>query len=184
MPFIPPPGAQYLGEAVLGSSNANLGPVIFGPGWGFLFVEHFIAGYTGTDIALLRLGTGTTVDTGTNYSFISSHWVTGTTAQSSSPLSAQTGIRVANDGTTNSRRGHHDIFNGSGTNRNKFVDSRTITYAGTGATAATTVSSQSLVTGTWFNTAQAQCVGLNGGTGGNSLTAGSFIVVYGIPGTG
>jgi len=181
-PFIPPPEATFLGTASLGSSNANLGPVVFGPGWGFLYVYHFIAGYTGSDIALLRLGTGTTVDTGTNYSWIATHW-TGSAAGTPSTNVSQTGIRVANDAVTTPRRGHHEIFNGTGTNMNKFVDSRTLTFSATSATAATTITSMSMVTGTWFNTAQAQCVGLNGGTGGASLLSGSFISVYGIPGT-
>lgn len=181
-PVIPPPAATFLGSAVLGSNATTIGPVVFGPGWGYLYVYHFIAGYTGGDIALLRLGTGATVDTGTTYSSYAT--LLGASTVTSTALASTSGIKVAQDTTTNARRGHHEIFNGTGTGFNKFVDSRTLTYSAQNPTSATTVTSQSIVTGTWFNTAQAQCAGLFGGLGGASLLAGSFISVYGIPGTG
>jgi hypothetical protein len=177
------PDAVFLGASTPLASNATDTPVVvFGPGWGHLFIYHYIAGYSsGGSIALLRFGTATTVDTGTNYSSFTSHWITTATVQASTSRVSQTGIQVANDSTTNGRRGQHEIYNPSGSP--KSCDSRTITFsAQTPVAASTAMATQSVCQGFWWNNAQAQCVAMNGG--GVSLLTGSFIAVYGIPGTG
>jgi hypothetical protein len=175
------PAAQFLGATTPLASAATDTPVlVFGPGWGKLFIYHYIAGYSASQIALIRLGTATTVDTGSNYTAIGTHF-TGTTA-TTTVTAATTGIKVANDATANGRRGLHEVWNPSGFP--KMIDARTVTFSATDpTTSAATQSSQSLVTGHWWNNTQAQCVNMNSG-GAGTLRAGSYITVYGIPGAG
>lgn len=175
------PGAVFLGATVPLAANAADTPVIvFGPGYGHLFIYHYIAGYaSGGGIALLRFGTSTTVDTGSNYSSFTSHWIVAATVQASVSRVSQTGLQVANDSTNNGRRGLHQVFNPAGAP--KMADTRTVTWgAQNPAAAATAMVTQSVCQGTWWQNSQAQCVALNGG--GVNLLAGSFISVYGIPG--
>jgi hypothetical protein len=182
MPFAIP-GATFLGATTpLGSAASTTGVVVFGPGWGHLFIYHYIAGYSGSAIAMIRLGTGTTTDSGTNYSSGTSHFVMGgATVGTSTSRVSQTGIHVANDAVTNGRRGLHQVHNPA--TQVKTVDGRTNTYGGTSPTAATAIATLSLVVGSWHNTtAQAQCAEMFGN--GVNLNAGSYISVYGIPGTG
>jgi hypothetical protein len=177
------PQAAFLGATTpLGSAASTTGVIVFGPGWGHLFIYHYIAGYSGSAIALIRLGTGTTTDSGTNYSSATSHFVMGgTTVGTSNSRVSQTGIHVANDAVTNARKGLHQVHNPA--TQAKTIDGRTATYGGTSPTAATAYSTLSLVVGIWNNTAaQAQCCEMFGN--GVNLNAGSYISVYGIPGTG
>lgn len=181
--FIDAPGAQFLGATTpLGSAASTTGVVVFGPGWGHVFIYHYIAGYSGSQIAMLRLGTGTTTDTGTNYSSATAHFVMGgTTVGTSTSRVSQTGLHVANDAVTNARRGLHQVHNPA--TQNKTIDGRTVTYSATSPTAASGMATMSMTVGTWHNTtAQAQCVEMIGN--GVNLNAGSYISVYGIPGTG
>jgi len=178
-----PPGARLLGSVTLGSSNANVGPIVFGPGYGRLWIEHFIAGYSGSGIAIIQFGTGTTVDTGANYASGGFHVTMGTAAVSATPTSrvSQAGLQVANDATANARDGVHEVSNATG--RPKICDSRTITYSTTSLTAATAITTISVMVGRWFNNAQAQCVGMNA-SGALTLNSGTALSVYGIPGAG
>lgn len=178
------PDATFLGTSTPLASSATDTPVVsFPAGYGMLFVYFYIAGYTGSGVALLRAGTTAgSVDTGTNYSIFTSHWITTATVQTSNARSSQTGFWVANDATTSGRRGIATIWNPN--NSPSTCSIETVTYgAQTPSTAATTLSTQSRSVGSWFNNAQAVSIRLNGGTG-SSLLTGSFISVYGIPGTG
>jgi hypothetical protein len=67
-----------------------------------LFVEIYIAGYSASQIAQIRLGTGTTVDTAANYSSFSNSFTTAAVAGTSN-VSA-TGLRLSNVAQTNARR--------------------------------------------------------------------------------
>lgn len=177
------PGATFLGATTpLGSAASTTGVVTFAAGYGHLFIYHYIAGYSGSGIALIRLGNSTTADSGTNYSSATGHFVLGgTTVGSSTSRVSQTGIHVANDSVANARRGLHQIHNPA--TANKTVDGRTVTYSATSPTAASAQATLSLVVGAWHNTtAQAQCAEMVGN--GVNLNAGSYISVYGIPGTG
>jgi hypothetical protein len=170
--------AKEIGRSVLASGATDIGPIIIPSGYGYLQVAFYIAGYSASQIAQIRLGTGATVDTGTTYSSFSNHFTTvfgGGTSNAST-----TGIRVANDAMTNGRRGIAQIHNPSG--QNKIIAVQTVSYSAQNPTAASAMASQSNVTGAWFNTAQALSVGLNSGGAGTLLT-GSYIAVYGIPGT-
>jgi hypothetical protein len=178
MPFIPPPEATFLGSATT-AGGTDLGPIVFGPGWGVLIVNIYITGYAGSQIAKIRLGTGTTVDTGTNYSFWAQNFTAAATAGGSNV--SQTGFNVAQVAQTTGRRGNAVIHNSSG--QNKIITLEGTDYSASSPTAASAMAGAHVVAGAWFNTAQAQCIGLNSG-GGSNLNSGTIISVYGIPGTG
>jgi hypothetical protein len=177
--------AVFLGATVpLASSQSTTPTLVFGPGWGKLFIYHFIAGYTsGGGIARLQFGTGTTVDTGANYSACTAHFIAGgATVGTTTSRVSQGGVQVANDSTTNGRRGLHEVWNPSG--NPKFIDGRTNTYTSQTPAAATAAhATYSIVGGNWWNNGQAQCVAMDAG-GSVSLLTGSYITVYGIPGWG
>lgn len=170
--------AKALGISTLGGAATDIGPIIFGAGYGLLIVAYYVAGYSASQIAQIRLGTTTTVDTGTNYSSWGSNLGASTTAGTSRPSAS--GIQVAQAAQTNGRRGVAIIHNPSGQNKN--VSCETACYSATAPTAASAMAAKATVSGAWFNTTQAQCVGLNSG-GAGTLNAGSYIAVYGIPGT-
>jgi hypothetical protein len=177
------PGATFLGASTPLAAQGTDTPVVsFPAGYGMLFVYFYIAGYSNTGVAILRTGsTAGSVDTGTNYSIFTSHWITTATVQTSNARASQTGLWVANDATTNGRRGIATIWNPSTAPSTCIID--TVTYGVQNpTTAASTLSTQSRSVGSWFSNAQAVSIRLNAGTGSN-LTSGSFISVYGIPGT-
>lgn len=175
------PGAHHLGKTPpLGSAAATTPTLVFGPGYGKLFIYHFIAGYSGGGgIALLQFGVAATVDTGSNYSAATAHFIAGgTTVGTTTSRVSQTGVHVANDSTTNGRRGEHEVWNPAGDP--KFIDGRTATYTSQTPAAATAAHATiSLVTGNWWNNTQAQCIAMSGG--GVNLLTGSYIDVYGVP---
>lgn len=176
-----PPGAVFLGKTTpLASSAANTPTLVFGPGYHYLFIYHYIAGYSGSAIATIRLGTGTTVDTGTTYSSATAHFVMGgTTLGTSSSRVSQTGLQVANDAVTNGRRGLTIVWNPEGDP--KFAQTVTNTYSSQSPAAATTShATMSICGGNWWNNTQAQCCNMEGA--GTNLTTGSYIDVYGLPG--
>jgi hypothetical protein len=174
------PGAVSLGTVSIGSANATVGPINFAAGYGMLFGYFYVAGYSASTIALLRIGaTSGTPDSGTNYSVASNNFNTSTTLVAGQLSASQNGVRVANDAVTNARRGTFRIHNPAGTNST--FDIHTVTYSAQAPTAASALTSQSIVAGTWFNTAQAVTISLNVTTG--TLNAGSYLSLYGIPGT-
>lgn len=180
------PGARFIGGGpstalVAQATDTPIIPVP--PGYGWLFIYFYIAGYSNTGVALIRFGTtSTAVDTGTTYSEMTSHWITTATVQASTARTAQTGIWVANDAVTTGRRGQVEVFNPSGGPKQCKV--QTVTFgAQSPTTSATAPTTQSVCTGDWWNNAQVQSVRMNAGTGANLLT-GSYVSVYGIPGTG
>jgi hypothetical protein len=177
MPRFDPPG-QALGIATLGGASTDIGPIAFGPGYGLLIVSYYIAGYSASQIAQIRLGTGATVDTGANYSSWGSNLAAAATTGTSRV--SGTGIPVAQAAQTNGRRGTAVIHNPSGQNKN--VTCETVCYSAQAPTAASAMASMATVAGAWFNTTQAQSISLNSG-GAGTLNAGSYIAVYGIPGT-
>lgn len=180
---IDPAASEFLGATTpLGSAQANTPTIVFGPGWGMLFIHIYIAGYSGGSIATIQLGTGTTVDTGTNYSAGTAHFVMGgTTVGTSTSRVSQTGVQVANDSVTNGRRGVAVIANPSGAPKTLITQIATFS-AQSPTSAATSYSTLSNVVGMWSNTSQAQCIAMSGA--GVNLNTGSFISVYGTPGTG
>jgi hypothetical protein len=176
------PGATFLGESVPLAANATDTPIVpIPPGYGWLFIYFYIAGYSNSGVAIMRFGTTpTAVDTGTTYSVFTSHWIVAATVQASNSRVSQTGIWVANDAVTTGRRGQMSVYNPNAAPKNVVVD--TVTFGAQNPTAAATaMTTQSRSVGSWFNNAQIQSVRMNGGTGVN-LTTGSFITVYGIPG--
>jgi hypothetical protein len=177
---MPPPMGVWLGKTTpLASAAASTPTLVFGPGYRYLLVYHYIAGYSGSAIATIRLGTGTTVDTGANYSSMTAHFVAGgTTVGTSTSRVSQTGMQVANDAVNTGRRGQHIIWNPEGDP--KFMETVTNTYSSTSpAAAATAHSTISICGGNWWNNAQAQCINMEGA--GTNLNAGSYIDVYGLP---
>jgi hypothetical protein len=173
------PQAEFLGSATLGSAATDIGPVVFGPGWGWLFVNVYIAGYSASQIAQVRLGTGATVDTATNYSFWAQNFTAAATAGGG--VASNAGVRVAQAAQTNARRGNVLIHNPQGANKTVTVEG--VDYSAQGPlTAASAMAGGHVVMGEWFNTTQAQSIGVNSG-GAGTLNANSAIVVYGIPGT-
>src|SRR4051812_44931234 len=171
------PGAMFLGKAKLAAQANTIGPVAIPVGYGYLQVQFFIAGYAGAGgIAMIQLGTTSAVDTGTNYSSYRNHFTTAFGGGSSNI--SQAGVHVANDATTNARRGIAQVWNPQG--ENKIVVVQTVTYSAQNPTAASAMASQSNVSGAWFNTGQALSVALNVSVG---LLANSTLAVYGIPGT-
>lgn len=176
------PGVKFLGKtAPLGSSATNTPTIVFGAGYEWIIVYHYIAGYSGGGgIARLQLGTGSAVDTGTNYSMVTSRLIAGgTTVGTTTSRVSQAGIEIANAATTSGRRGIHEIWNPVGDP--KFLDSRTVTYTGNPTTAAVAAASMDLCAGMWVQNSEAQCIRMDGGSAGVSLLAGSFISVYGLP---
>jgi len=182
MPMFFPSGAKFLGKTTpLASSNTTTPTIVFGPGYEWLFVYHYIAGYTsGGGIARIQLGTASTVDTGANYGSITARFIAGGATVGTTTSTASTnGFAVANVATTFGRRGQHMIWNP--TTDPKFIDSRTATYtAQNPTTAASAHGSLDVVCGNWWNNAEAQCVAMDGG-GSVSLLTGSYISVYGVP---
>lgn len=177
------PGAMFLGRsAPLAAAAANTPVVTFGPGYSKLFVYHFIAGYAGGGgIARLRFGAASGVVSATQYSAITEHTVPAASGVSVTSRVNEAGVRVANDTTTNARRGLHEIYNPSGAGIPLMCDGRTITYNAAGLQTPTTVQATfSKVVGHWFSGTQAVCVDMDGG--GVNLNASSFIEVHGIPG--
>jgi hypothetical protein len=176
-----PPQAVWLGKTVpLAASAANTPTLVFGPGYRYLFIYHYIAGYSGSAIATIRLGTTTTVDTAANYSSATSHFVMGgATVGTSTSRVSQTGLQVANDAVTNGRRGLTIIWNPEGDP--KFAQTVTNTYSAQNpAAAATAHATLSIGGGNWWNNTQAQCCNMEGA--GTNLLTGSYIDVYGLPG--
>lgn len=171
--------ARFIGSAVLGSAATDIGPVAIPAGYGYLQVQFYIAGYSASQIAGLRLGTTASTDAGTNYSCFTNHFTTVFGGGTSFPSVGR--LLVANDATTNGRRGIAQIHNASG--QNKIIVVQTVTYSAANPTAASAMASQSNASGAWFNTGQAISVSMNSG-GAGTLSTGSYISVYGIPGTG
>lgn len=179
------PGAVFIGggpSTALGAQATDTPVIPIPAGMGYLFIYYYIAGYSNSGVAILRLGTTeTAVDTSTTYSCFTSHWIVTATVQASVSRVSQTGLWVANDAATNGRRGQVSIYNPNGGPKNATF--QTVTYgAQNPTTAATAQSTQSVCTGSWWNNAQVRSVRLNAGTGSN-LIAGTYISVYGIPGT-
>lgn len=180
------PQAQFLGATTPLASSATTTPtLVFGPGWGKLFIYHFVAGYSGGGgIARIQFGTATTVDTGANYSN-GSFRVTTTAANSQLVSSGAVNgfpIAASTSSTTNGRRGLHEVWNPSG--NPKYIDSRTLTFTSTNPAAASAAhAAMEFVYGNWWQNSQAQCVAMDGGGSVNLLT-GSYITVYGVPGQG
>jgi hypothetical protein len=177
MALILPPAAKKLGEVTLGAGATTIGPIVFGAGWGMLFVEIYIAGYSASQIAQIRLGTGTTVDTAANYSSFSNSFTTAAVAGTSN-VSA-TGLRLSNVAQTNARRCIAQISNSAA--RPKIYSSQTVDYSAQAPTAASAMANGAQVNGAWFNNAQAQCIGIDSG-GAGTLNTGSSLMVYGIAG--
>jgi hypothetical protein len=179
--FNPAGGTTYAagsGIATLGGSATDIGPIAIPAGMGLLVVDYYIAGYSASQIAQLRLGTGATVDTGANYSSWGSNLAAAATAGTS--RASGTGVPVAQAAQTNGRRGGGTIHNHSG--QNKAFVLETVCYSATSPTAASAMASMATVVGSWFNTTQAQSISLNSG-GAGTLNAGSFLAVYWFPGT-
>jgi hypothetical protein len=176
-----PPQAVWLGKTTpLASSAAQTPTLVFGAGWRYLFVYHYIAGYSGSAIAVIRLGTDSTIDSGTTYSSATSHFIMGgATLGTSTSRVSQTGLQIANDAVTNGRRGITTIWNPEGDP--KFAQTVTNTYSSQSpASAATTHATLSVCGGNWWNNTQAKCIDMSGA--GTSLTTGSYIDVYGLAG--
>jgi hypothetical protein len=142
MPRFDPPG-QALGIATLGGASTDIGPIAFGPGYGLLIVSYYIAGYSASQIAQIRLGTGATVDTGANYSSWGSNLAAAATTGTSRV--SGTGIPVAQAAQTNGRRGTAVIHNPSGQNKN--VTCETVCYSAQAPTAASAMASMATVAG-------------------------------------
>lgn len=179
------PGAVHLGKTVpLASSAANTPVVVFGKGFIKLWVYHYVAGYSGSSVALIRFGTGSTPDTAANYTSSAFHL---TTTAASVGITARTtattgfnGIPVANDATANGRRGLHEVWNVPG--EPTMCDARTNTFSTQNPTTSTaTQSSFSMVAGHWWPTTEAECVVMNAGGSGINLIAGTYIDVWGVP---
>lgn len=170
------PGAKLLGSAKLAGSATDIGPVLIPDGYSLLIVTFYIAGYSAGQIAQIRLGTATTVDTGANYSSWSGQ-IAAAAAAGASHASA-TGIQVAHTAITNARRGTATIENVSG--ENKLIVINSADYSAQAPTAASGYAQESQVVGGWFNTAVAKAIGLNSG-GAGTLNTGSYIRVHGIP---
>jgi hypothetical protein len=164
-------GGVLIGKAKLAANATDVGPIAIPSGYAMLFVSFFIAGYTASQIAMIRLGTGATVDTGANYSSWRSNLAAAATAGTS---------EVAQAAQTNGRRGNAIIYNPAG--ENKAVTIETVCYSAQNPTAASAMASMATVAGAWFNTAQALSISLNSG-GAGSLMTNTFLTVYGIPGT-
>jgi len=176
------PGAALLGQSTpLGGAASTTGVVIFGTGFGMLFVEYYIPGTAAATTPMLRLGTTTTTDTGTNYSSGTANFNMGAaTVGTGTSRVSQTGIHIDNVSVANGRRGLMQIHNPA--TQNKTIDSRVVAHSAASPTAATSVSTVNFVVGTWFNSsAQAACCELIGN--GQNLNTGTYISVYGIPGT-
>src|SRR4051812_9366505 len=103
------PGARFIGNAQLGGAATDIGPIAIPAGTGYLQVQIYIAGYSASQIAQIRLGSGATVDTGATYSSYSNHFTTAFGGGTSN--ASATGIRVANDAITNGRRAIAQIHN-------------------------------------------------------------------------
>jgi hypothetical protein len=179
--FNPASGASYAagsGISTLGGSATDIGPIVIPAGMGLLVVDYYIAGYSASQIAQLRLGTGATVDTAANYSSFTSSLGTTTTAGTSRV--SGTGVPVSQVAQTTARRGGGVVRNHSG--QNKVFTLETVDYSSTSPTAATGMANMATVVGSWFNTTQAQSISLNSG-GAGTLNAGSFLAVYWFPGT-
>lgn len=178
MPLLAP-SAQFLGAATLGAAATDIGPIVFGPGWGVIIIEAYIAGYSASQIAVVRLGVGTTVDTAANYSCFTNSFTATATAGTSRV--SQTGVQVSNVAQTTARRCVITVLNSAA--RAKVVQIDTVDYSAATPTVASAMANGARSQGAWFNNAQAQCVSLNSG-GAGTLTLASAISVYGIPGTG
>lgn len=177
MALILPPSAKKLGEVTLGGAATDIGPIVFGPGWGVLFAEIYIAGYSASQIAGVRLGVATTVDTGANYSCFTNSFTTAAVAGTSRV--SQTVLQVSNVAQTNGRRCMAIISNSSA--RPKIYSAQTVDYSAQAPTAASAMANGAQANGAWFNNAQAQCIGINSG-GAGTLNTGSSLMVYGIAG--
>jgi hypothetical protein len=110
---------------------------------GLLVVDYYIAGYSASQIAQLRLGTGATVDTGANYSSWGSNLAAAATAGTSRV--SGTGVPVAQAAQTNGRRGGGTIHNHSG--QNKTFALETVCYSAQAPTAASAMASMATVVG-------------------------------------
>lgn len=174
---MPLAGAVHLGKTVpLASAAANTPTVVFGKGYIKLWIYHYIAGYSTSTIALIQFGTGSTIDTGNNYS----SWATllGTSSTTGTSTASTNGVKVAQDNTANGRRGLHEVWNLPG--EPTMIDARTNTFSTTDpTTAGASQASASVVFGHWWPTTEAECVRMNGGAG--NLRQGSYIDVWGIP---
>lgn len=179
------PGAQHFGKTTpLAAAAAQTPQINFGKGVIKLWIYHYIAGYSGTSIALLQFGSGGTIDTAGNYNSNAFH-LTATAASVActirgAGLANFNGIPVANDATTNGRRGLHEAWNLGG-GEPLMCDARTNTYNGAPNASSIAQLTMSCVNGHWWGAAQADCVRLTGGATGINLQAGSYIDVWGVP---
>jgi hypothetical protein len=181
MPYFPPGGTSYAagsGIAVLGTASTTVGPIAIPAGMGLLVVDYYIAGYSASQIAQIRLGATASVDTGATYSSWGSNLAAAATAGTSRV--SGTGVPVAQAAQTNGRRGGGTIHNHSG--QNKTFALETVCYSAQAPTAGSAMASMATVVGSWFNTSQAISIGLDSG-GAGTLNAGSFLAVYWFPGT-
>jgi hypothetical protein len=181
MPYFPGAGTSYAagsGIAVLGSASTTVGPIAIPSGMGLLVVDYYIAGYSASQIAQIRLGATASVDTGANYSSWGSNLAAAATAGTSRV--SGTGVPVAQAAQTTGRRGGGTIHNHSG--QNKTFALETVCYSAQAPTAGSAMSSMATVVGSWFNTSQAISIGLDS-NGAGTLNAGSFLAVYWFPGT-
>lgn len=178
-PVVNSPQAIHYGQSVpLASAAAQTPTVTFGKGVIKLWVYHYIAGYSTSTIALLQLGTGSTPDTGNNYSSAAFHLTTTAASVGITARGPTNGIVVANDNTANGRRGLHELWNLPG--EPTMIDARTNTFSASNpTTVSATQASLSIVAGHWWPTTEAECVRMTGGAG--NLAAGSYIDVWGIP---
>lgn len=176
-----PSGAKFLGKTTPLAAQASSTPVlVFGPGYEWLLIYHYIAGYSSSGgIARLQFGTATTVDTGTNYSWVAQNATSSATATAYSTNVSAGGIGVGKTAVTSGRRGQHMVWNP--TTDPKFIDSRTITFGGTApVSAASTHTSIDQTMGNWWQNSEAQCAAMDAG-GTVQLLSGSYISVYGVP---
>src|SRR4051812_38990632 len=134
-PYFPGAGTSYAagsGIAVLGSASTTVGPIAIPSGMGLLVVDYYIAGYSASQIAQIRLGATASVDTGANYSSWGSNLAAAATAGTSRV--SGTGVPVAQAAQTNGRRGGGTIHNHSG--QNKTFALETVCYSAQAPTAA------------------------------------------------
>lgn len=159
---------QFLGRTQLGS-NATTITVSFTAQDGFFIVVGHIAGYTGSDIARLRVNG----DTGNNYSSASSEPTDAAHTQTTST----SGMILGEAGQTAARSPVFCFVIKPSAGQVAFMRS----IQGDGSAAAATAIGMIDSCAVWANTsASISSFVLFGGVGGASLLTGSYLEVYGI----
>jgi hypothetical protein len=166
------PGMDFLASTKLASA-AQLTATLTFPPRDILMVIVMITGYSGSDVASLRFGTGSGVDTANNYM---SRYVSFATGSGTGADNINAGVALVRLGiaTANSRSAFAIITNPATTQ--KVVNCHSMISGGT--TAAAVVTSEG--GGVWNNTT-AQITQMNVSTAGGSITmnAGSGLMVFG-----